>query len=136
MLYAEEFAGLALTALWIYCIIEVLLTPEHEVRNLPKLAWLFLVLIFSFLGAIAWIVAGRPAREHGGRPTAPWPATRTAGFPEYERPRGPVAPDDDPEFLRRISEVDDEHREVLRQWEADLKRREDELRKRTQSDES
>jgi hypothetical protein len=136
MLYAEEFAGLALTALWIYCIIEVLFTPESEIRNLPKLVWLFLVLIFSFIGSIAWLIAGRSTRRHAPRSTAPWPSTRTAGFPEYERPHRQSAPDDDPEFLRRLSQVDQEHTEVLRKWEADLRRREEELRKRSEPEES
>jgi hypothetical protein len=75
-------------------------------------------------GGIAWLVAGRPVRrrQSGWRPGG--------GFPEYDRPRAgrPVAPDDDPEFLAGLRKADDEHEEQLRNWEADLRRREEKLR--------
>jgi hypothetical protein len=83
-------------------------------------------------------VAGRPAGGQpdlpykGNRGRAPWPATKTAGFPEYERPGRSVGPDDDPAFLDRLQQdkarADAEHADMLRRWEADLRRREEELR--------
>jgi hypothetical protein len=129
-----EFGTVLITGLLIFCLIDVLFTDEHAVRNLPKLGWLLLVLFFPLIGSIAWLVAGRPEGGHSRAPRskAPWPATRTAGFPEYERPARGGAPDDDPEFLRRIAEeqarADAEHLDVLRKWEADLRRREEQLR--------
>lgn len=81
----------------IYCLIDVVRSESSEVRGLPKLVWVVLVLVFPLAGGIAWFVAGRP------RGTAPMGVDRLA------RPRtGPVVlgPDDDPDFLRSINRVD------------------------------
>ncbi|GAA2422212.1 PLD nuclease N-terminal domain-containing protein [Streptomyces macrosporus] len=80
-------------AVWIYAFIDCLNTPENEVRKLPKVAWVLIVLFFGtvLLGPIAWFVAGRPRRN------APYGAVRPAE-------RRWVAPDDNPEFLRTIGE--------------------------------
>ncbi|MFJ9179098.1 PLD nuclease N-terminal domain-containing protein [Streptomyces sp. NPDC102360] len=81
---------LLVLALWIYTFIDCLNTPEKEVRGLPKLAWVFIILLFGqvLLGPIAWLVAGRPRRA---------PAGGRARF---------VAPDDNPEFLRSLRDDD------------------------------
>ena len=42
-----------------------------------------------------------------------------------------MAPDDDPDFLRRVERSRREDDEMFKKWEADLRRREDELRRRT-----
>ena len=116
-------------ALTVYCLIDCIQTPDSEVRNLPKVGWILLILLFSVVGSVAWLVAGRPARAEAGRSQPPWPATRTAGFPEYERPRRPP-PDDDPEFLGGLpaSAPTPEDERLLREWEEDLRRREEELK--------
>jgi hypothetical protein len=110
-------------ALLVYCLIDVIQTPEIDMRNLNKFTWILLIIFIPVIGAIAWLVAGRPQQP---KRRAPWPSTATAGFPEYERPRGP---DDDQRFLNEMRKVDDEQRQTLEQWEADLKRREQELKK-------
>ncbi|MEK9520214.1 PLD nuclease N-terminal domain-containing protein [Streptomyces sp. NPDC087908] len=106
-------------ALMIYAFIDCLNTPEEEVKHLPKPVWAIVVLLFSVVGAIGWIVAGKERR----------PRTRGAAG-------GWVAPDDNPEFLKSLKDEkaatglpDDED---LRAREADLRRREEELRKREQ----
>ncbi|MCE1174369.1 MAG: PLD nuclease N-terminal domain-containing protein [Propionibacteriales bacterium] len=114
-------------ALLVFCLIDAVQTPDSAMRNLPKWAWIVLIIILPVVGPVAWLIAGRP---HKTQNSAPWPSTRTAGFPEYERPRrAPRAPDDDPEFLATLKKSNSEHEDLLKQWEADLKRREDELRK-------
>jgi hypothetical protein len=118
------FLFLADLALMVIAVIDCLSTDEYAVRNLPKLAWVFLILLFSPIGGIAWFVAGRPQR-HMPRAAGAW--RPGSGFPEYDRPR-PVAPDDDPDFLRTRSRRDDE--EMFSKWEADLRRREEDLRRR------
>jgi len=40
----------------VYCTLNVITTPEAEVRNLPKLLWLLIVLFFPIVGGIAWLV--------------------------------------------------------------------------------
>jgi hypothetical protein len=114
--------------LLVFCLIECIRTPADEQRNLPRWAWIVLILLVPLVGSIAWLVAGRPRR---GRGAAPWPSTASAGFPEHGRPRRaaapPRGPDDDPEFLASLA-PDAEKQRLLEQWEADLRRREERLR--------
>ena len=116
--------ALADLALLVVALIDCLSVEEGEIRALPRVAWVFIILLFSPIGGIAWFVAGRPqrssARAGTGRPGN--------GFPESERPRE-LAPDDDPDFLRRLANRDRAEDDArLRAWEADLRRRERELR--------
>lgn len=105
MLFVDGGLGLLILALWLFCVFDVLTTAESDCRNLPKLAWVGIVLIFFDLGAIAWLVAGRPwgARSTGmpykgntGRPVS--------RFPEYDRPGrfAATSPDDDEQFLAEV----------------------------------
>ncbi|WP_412541823.1 PLD nuclease N-terminal domain-containing protein [Longispora sp. K20-0274] len=109
----------------VYSAIDCITTPEHEIRNLPKVAWILLILLFSPVGWIAWFVAGRPTSASPARST--WAPGN--GFPERERPRS-LAPDDDPEFLRGLAKQNRDDEKLLKDWEADLRRREEELRRK------
>ncbi|MFI5663464.1 PLD nuclease N-terminal domain-containing protein [Streptomyces sp. NPDC051684] len=82
---------LLVLALWIYTFIDCLNTPEKEVRKLPKVVWVIIILLFGevLLGPIAWLVVGRPRRT---------PAA--GGGTRF------VAPDDNPEFLRSLRDDD------------------------------
>ncbi|MEV4197604.1 PLD nuclease N-terminal domain-containing protein [Micromonospora globbae] len=107
-------------------LISCLSAEEGEIRALPRIGWVLIILFFPLVGSIAWFVAGRePA---AGRPARTrWPVGN--GF--SERDRRPVAPDDDPEFLKSIAERSrQDDRELFRRWEEDLRRREDDLRRR------
>lgn len=113
-------------ALLVYCLIDCIQTDVP--RNLSKTTWVFVIILLPIAGGVAWLVAGRP--EHRPRRNVPWPSTQTAGFPDYERPRRP-SPDDDPEFLAGMRSSDDKHEQMLKDWEAQLRDREQKL----QSDE-
>ena len=76
----------------IYALIECIQTPDTEVRNLPKWAWMILILLFDIIGSIAWFVAGRAQNRPG-------PITRARPGQPQRPPRGP---DDDPDFLRKL----------------------------------
>ncbi|MBW1602682.1 PLDc_N domain-containing protein [Streptomyces sp. JJ66] len=86
---------LLILAVWLYAFIDVLNTREDEVRKLPKLAWVFIVLLFGqvLVGPIAWFIAGRPRRN------APYGAVRADE-------RRWVAPDDNPNFLKSLGGQD------------------------------
>jgi hypothetical protein len=113
--------------LLIYCLIDCIQTPEAEIRNLPKWAWILLILIVPLVGGVAWLVAGRPAKV-GGR-GVPWPSPSTAGSPQWQRPeRQVMGPDDDPDFLRQMQQGNAEQERLLKRWEEDLREREDRLR--------
>jgi len=112
--------------LLVFCLVDCIQADPARIRNLPKGVWILLVVVLPLVGGVAWLVAGRPVRTSGGS-AVPWPSTATAGFPEYERPRT-LAPDDDPEFLAGLRASDDRHESMLRDWEADLRDREQRLR--------
>jgi hypothetical protein len=99
--------AVATFALAVYCLVGVIGTPADRVRNLPKLAWVVLVLLFPLLGSIAWLVAGRPAGGGAHRG-----AHGPAAFPEYDRPGRAAAadPQKNEEFLRRVRERAEEQR--------------------------
>jgi Phospholipase_D-nuclease N-terminal len=116
--------ALADLALLVVALIDCLSVEEGEIRALPRVAWVFIILLFSPIGGIAWFVAGRPQRSSARAGT--WRPGN--GFPESARPRE-LAPDDDPDFLRRLANRDRAEDDArLRAWEADLRRRERELR--------
>src|SRR4051794_2209694 len=95
--------ALADLAVLVIALIDCLASDEYEIRALPKVVWVFIILLFSPLGGIIWFVAGRPQHATAGARGAVW--RPGAGFPEQSRPLRPghqVAPDDDPEFLRKL----------------------------------
>jgi hypothetical protein len=118
----DFLAPVAVLALMAYCLFDCLFTPEESIRNLPKLVWI-IVILFPIFGALGWLVAGRPEAGRQARPT--WAPGN--GFPEASRPRQ-LAPDDDPAFLRQVKESAQDHEAMLKQWEADLRKREQGLR--------
>ncbi len=134
MLVATEGLSLLLElGLLIFCVIDVIQSPDIDIRHLPKAGWLLLVIILPLIGGVAWLVAGRPIRSTSR--SVSWPSGPTAGFPEYERPRSATrAPDDDPRFLAELGRVNQEHENTLRRWEEDLRRREERLRREQGAD--
>ncbi len=129
LLLTRGLPALIELGLLVYALIDCIQTPAEDQRNLPKPVWVLLVILVPVVGPIAWLVAGRPQRQ--APRNVPWPSGPTAGFPEYERPgrgRRSVAPDDDPDFLASIG-PDREREQLLDSWEADLRRREEQLRK-------
>ena len=110
MLVLGEGGALIEIVLLVYCVLNVITTPEDQVRNLPKLLWLLLVILLPLVGGIAWLVAGRPVSPSraGGLPYK----GNTGRFPEYERPGRAAAqnPDDDEAFLRNLRERAEEQR--------------------------
>ena len=73
-------------AVYIWFIVDVLRTSGSSVRTLPKFVWLLIVVLIPLLGGLLWLIGGRPLGQ--GR----------------RRKRGPVAPDDDPAFLRQLGD--------------------------------
>lgn len=74
--------------LTVYCVIDVVRSDERARRGLPRVLWLLVVLV-PVVGAVLWLVLSRT----GGSAAGP-----------RRRPARPVAPDDDPDFLRRLDQ--------------------------------
>ncbi|MFF7182880.1 PLDc N-terminal domain-containing protein [Streptomyces sp. NPDC008121] len=114
-------------ALTIYAFIDCLNTPEDEAKHLPKVVWVIIILLFWIVGPIVWFAAGKTRRARaGGRTPSEWHREHRSEW---------VAPDDNPDFLASLREENQKDEAVLKDWEADLRRREEELRKREQGDE-
>jgi hypothetical protein len=111
VLYLDGGFGLLVFGLWLFCLIDVITTDEWRCRNLPKIWWVLIVLLLFDVGAVVWLVAGRPwpGQELGGR--------RGSSYAEYDRPGRFVAgnPDDDEEFLRQCRERAEEQRRRYRE---------------------
>ena len=95
-------------AVWIFTLADVAQSPKQQIRILPKVAWVVLVLLFPVLGSAGWFVLGRPhgtPRPARGERSAP-------AFPEYDRPgrSAAVDPEKDEEFLRHVRARAEEQR--------------------------
>jgi hypothetical protein len=90
-------------ALTVFALSDCVQTEDDKVRGLPKWAWIVLIVLLPWVGPITWLFAGkeRSLGSGGGQP----------------RRRGPLAPDEDPDFLRRLDE--DIRRERRRRREHD-----------------
>jgi hypothetical protein len=119
LLFGGGLGLIIAVGLWVFCLFDVITTPEARVRNLPKLAWIFLVILFVDLGSILWLLLGRP---WGG---AVSPARRPAGGrwnpADAARPvrRVPTNPDDDEEFLANLRRRAEEQRRQREGGDAD-----------------
>ena len=79
----------------VYALVDLVQTDDEQVRGLPKLVWVVLIVLTSPVGPLAWLIAGRKDRRGLLDRLAP----RQAG---PQPPRRPIAPDDDPDFLRGL----------------------------------
>jgi len=71
---------------WLYGLIDCARTDQDAVRNLPKWAWLIIIIFFGSIGAIAWLLIGR---------------TKSVAAPR-RRVHKTLPPDDNPEFLNKL----------------------------------
>lgn len=92
--------GLVIVALSIYAAIDSLLTDRSRVRGLPKALWVIVILLLPVIGAVLWFLVGKD---------------RGKGRPVLRQ----TAPDDDPEFLRRLGS-EKEQEERIRRLEQEL----------------
>ena len=74
-----------LALLVIFCVVEVAQADPNRVRLLPRWLWAACIILLPLVGAVGWLLFGRPVSRASNWPTRP--------------PRGP---DDDPDFLRRL----------------------------------
>jgi hypothetical protein len=107
MLFFDGFLGIVAFGVWIFCIIDVITQPEQQIRNLPKLVWLLIVVLLADIGSIAWLIAGRPWNAPRGAQVP-----RTPQTPQAATPR---APDDDAEFLAQLRARAEEQRRRARE---------------------
>jgi len=86
MIKLQAFIVIASLALTLYTFIDCAQRDESQIQKLPKWGWLLVILFFSSIGSISYLVIGRKRRDKGPRP----PKRRI------------LPPDDDPDFLGRL----------------------------------
>jgi hypothetical protein len=116
-LAADGVVFLVLLAFWLYALYDAITTNEVLVRNLPKVAWVIIIILLFEIGAAAWFLLGRPSKASFYRPS--------------DRQRDHTNPLDAVD-LSGLSPVvrDHEERARLRAWEEQLRRREEEIIKK------
>jgi hypothetical protein len=98
LLASSGFFTLLLVAVWLYALFDALTSPEDKIRRLQKPLWILAILLLFAFGAALWFAFGRPR------------STNSTGFGRsFAGPRGgagrpgPIAPDDDLDFLRGLN---------------------------------
>ena len=98
-------------ALALYALIDLKRSEPVERADIHPAAWVALIILLPVVGPIAWILISRSRRAPGARtaPGArPGPNARPAPGARPVRPNsrrpGPLAPDDDPDFLWRLEQ--------------------------------
>jgi hypothetical protein len=51
--------SLAFLALTIFVLVDIITSEEWRIRNLPKMAWVIIVILLPLIGSILWFVAGK-----------------------------------------------------------------------------
>ena len=120
--------------LWIWAVLDCISTDSILVRNLPKTTWLFLVIFVPTIGAVAWLLLGRP--EHAGMSLGGQRSwlyeERPARTERVHRP-APLGVEDDPTWqatTKRSAPANQGDSESLAIRERKLLEREAELAKR------
>jgi peptidoglycan/LPS O-acetylase OafA/YrhL len=98
MLLSAALFALFLTGCWLYCLTDAILTPAPECRGLSKQAWVAVIAVTFIVGALAWLVVRRPARD-SARPVTAIPPWCPDAFEITDHLTVSQGPDDDPEFL-------------------------------------
>lgn len=78
--------AIAVLVIFVYGLVDVIRTDGSRTRGISKPAWIVVMIVLPVIGAILWLLLGRPAAEQ--------PATQA-----YPRTS---SPDDDPDFLRNL----------------------------------
>jgi hypothetical protein len=90
-------------ALMIYAIVDCAVDDDVERTSVPKVLWMLLIILIPIFGPLAWLAVSKlakpRARQAYGPSGPPGPLPR-----RYPRRSGPVAPDDNPDYLRRLAD--------------------------------
>jgi hypothetical protein len=90
--------AVAVLVVFVYGLVDVIRTDSRETRGISKPAWIVVQIVLPVIGAILWFLIGRP--RSSGQAAATY--------------SHPLAPDDDPDFLRNL--------EIRRRHQAEAER--------------
>lgn len=98
----------------VWCLVEAISTSGHRIRNLPKVAWILVILFLPLVGSVAWLIGGRPSNAAASAATTPGPDRATRA--DARNPAEEAA-----DFSTRIRERAEEQR---RRYEQQKKNKE------------
>lgn len=78
--------AVAVLVIFVYGLVDVIRTDGRLTRGISKPAWIVVMIVLPVVGAILWLLIGRPR----------------GSSPQQQSQRHPTAPDDDPDFLRNL----------------------------------
>ena len=137
-LFEEGLIPVLLLGLWVYCILDVISSDDVLMRNLPKGVWLMIVIFLPDIGSLAWLLLGRPlyAGWRPGDTTRRTPKRVIGPEDRADFGTGPVRPATPPRPLepRPPEPPSPSAEDRLAAWEQDLRRREEEFRRRQQGE--
>ncbi|MHA7132081.1 PLD nuclease N-terminal domain-containing protein [Oerskovia turbata] len=84
----------------VYALSDCATSDEHDRSGIPKGLWIVMIIFLPFVGPLAWILVSRTQRSRQAGPSSA--GVRTRG--SRRGPAGPIAPDDDPDFLWRLEQ--------------------------------
>ncbi|QIN30257.1 PLD nuclease N-terminal domain-containing protein [Brevibacterium luteolum] len=97
-------AALILVAVTLYSFFDCVVRDRAHIRVLPKWGWLLVILFVPVFGLLLWFLFGRSS--FGRRRSA-----------------GPVAPDDDPDYLQKIADEVEQAERRKRREELERRRK-------------
>jgi hypothetical protein len=101
---ARALLFLVMIGLAVYAVADIATSEEDERLGLPRLPWVLLAVVVPLLGPVVWILVSRSRRAERGSGGGAGPSRGTPGGGPAPRRGGPLAPDDDPEFLWRLEQ--------------------------------
>lgn len=113
--------SLLIIALMIGALVDIIRRDDAQVRFLPKMAWIIIVILLPLIGGLLWFAIGREYSEAGLR----IPRMRPAARPAARRPEPRQAPPVDARSTeQQIADLDREIEEWRLRQEIEKRRRE------------
>lgn len=110
--------SLLVIALMIGALIDIITREDAQVRYLPKMVWIILVVLLPLIGSILWFALGREYAEAGMRmPRMPRPAPQA-------RPEPPPARVDTRSTEQQLADLEREIEEWRLREEIEKRKRE------------
>ncbi|MCU1635134.1 MAG: rane protein [Cryobacterium sp.] len=94
--------GVVVVILTVYTLVDCAMFDRARVRGLPRWVWIFVIVLVPVIGPLLWLIVGR-----GRRGSTSSRVSRS------------LAPDDDPDFLKRLDREKSQE-ERIRQMEREL----------------
>ncbi len=117
-------------ALFVFALVDIIVRRQDQVKHLPKVAWVFIVILLPLVGSILWFAVGREYEPSAQRRTLRMPrpgrATSAAGPVEYAARRDTDALSTEAQLAALEREIEQAERDQrIRELEKELRRRDD-----------